>query len=295
MRTLMTWTYLLLTIIGYAQFYPNANAVWCGVDDDGGPPGFDVQFLMGADPDTLIGNVVYKKISEYNDLSGSWLLVRDHFVRSDENGKGYYYVPDSLTEFVTGDITAQTGDTIHDVLWSVSYSGSLHISDFVCDSVITLSNDGVTVYRHYVDHSTFQQSQIVFWQAGMGASWGPSLRQSGQPFYASVEDIVQFSQSPPNNGLPGGPAWCAPITVGLSELSASRDERLLIGPNPSTGAFALSTSTQVLQTLIFDPQGREVLRTRATSFDLSNFAPGTYTAVITTAGGRQAVRLMVVR
>jgi hypothetical protein len=246
--------------------------------------------MMDADPDTLINSVAYKKISEYNNLSGQWEIIRDHFVRSDSNGIGYCYLPDSLAEFKTGNVSAQAGDTVHDVLWSTSYSGGWNVSDFVCDSVITLSNDGVTVSRHYVSHPIFQQSQVVFWQAGMGASSGPSLRLSGRPFYASVEAIVQFNQT--NDGLPGGPAWCTPLPVGIENRTSTQ---LTVGPNPSTGAFVLSSPNQVLQTMIFDPQGREILRTRESSFDLSRFAPGLYTAVVTTTNARQTIQLVLQR
>jgi len=46
---------------------------------------------------------------------------------------------------------------------------------------------------------------------------------------------------------------------------------------------------------VYDPHGREVLRTREKTIDLGAHPPGVYTAVVTTAQGRQAVRLVLLR
>ncbi len=46
---------------------------------------------------------------------------------------------------------------------------------------------------------------------------------------------------------------------------------------------------------VYDAQGCQVASVLATEIDLSEHPPGLYTAVITTAQGSQAVRLVVVR
>ncbi|HQV53002.1 MAG: hypothetical protein IPI00_10055 [Flavobacteriales bacterium] len=108
-----------IAVSSNAQFYPEANASWYGRDDNGGPPGFDVWLTMRSSPDTLLNGTIYKRISEYNDATSPY-FNRDHYVRSAPNGKGYVYLPDSAAEFLTGDLSAQTGDTVFNVLLSLT-------------------------------------------------------------------------------------------------------------------------------------------------------------------------------
>ena len=159
MRTLILCLLaLVVSNTANAQFYPAANAVWCGQDDDGGPPGFQVQFQMGATPDTLINGIVYKTVEEFNDASGNWTYKRSHYVRSDTNGMGYIYLPDSTDEYLTGDLGAVAGDTVHDVLMSMTNSTDINYYLFyvLVDSVVSLSNAGVSVVRHYVRALSFR-------------------------------------------------------------------------------------------------------------------------------------------
>ena len=136
--------------IARAQFYPDSNTVWCAYDDVGIPPGFDVQFNMSSSPDTLIGSTVYKKVTESDNYSGAWMPVRNYYVRSDPSGRGYMYLPDSLTEYLTGDVSAQAGDTVYGVLVYAPQVNVYFQTNLVVDSVVMLSSGGVSVVRHFL-------------------------------------------------------------------------------------------------------------------------------------------------
>lgn len=154
----------------WGQFYPDSNAVWCGQADNGGPPGFYVQYQMAAMPDTTINGTVYKKVSEFTDETGDWVYVGTYYIRSDSSGRGYAYLPDSMAEYLTGDASALAGDTVPDVLWRITHEPGSHVLvDLVVDSVVTLSNLGVSVTRHYCPYGV--QPTTSFWQAGMGGEF----------------------------------------------------------------------------------------------------------------------------
>lgn len=244
---------------------------------------------MGLAPDTIIHGDVYKKIDEYR----AYEYTRTYFVRSDPSGKGYAWVPDSAAEYVTGDLTAQAGDTVHDVLWSwtneLGIFYSLH--NTVVDSVVVLTNAGVTVTRHYVDNNGSLGS-YHFWQAGMGTSYGPMLESTGDAGSCVVGDTAMFGYF--INGLLPGPIGefiCSVPGLGIGDHI--RLQELEVFPNPSTGLFGLDL--RVRSTTVYDATGQLLFQTSNPRIDLSAHPPGLYTAVVTSSAGRQAVRLVVER
>jgi hypothetical protein len=272
------------------QFYPEANACWHGWDDDGGPPGYAVQYQMGASPDTLINGIGYKKVDEYRD----YVFARTYLVRSDPNGRGYAYLPDSAAEFLTGDLTAQVGDTIHDVLWSNTTSSpnvDYFMVDMVVSSVVTLTNAGVTVIRHYVGPD-LSSGNNYFWQRGMGLRSGPMLELTGGFSDCSVSDTVMFGGI---NGLPGpiGVQVCPPVNGnGIDERTQFVE--LQARPNPSTGLFHF-TGTTLTEIHILDTQGRTLFTTNKPEVDLSAYPVGCYRAVVVSESGKSSLPLVVVR
>jgi hypothetical protein len=282
-----------LTVWG--QFYPDSNAVWCGQADNGGPPGFYVQYQMAAMPDTTINGTVYKKVSEYTDETGDWVHVGTYYVRSDSSGRGYAYLPDSMAEYLTGDASALAGDTVHDVLLRTSHEPSSHeLVDLVVDSVVTLTNLGVTVTRHYCPFG----APNSFWQAGMGGNFGPVIRVSGGLSICAVQDIVLYNgnyNDPVYGPLPGGSMWCPSINVGVQEPNEPLHSVALSSPNPSEGPFTILSARPLEEVLVYDPQGVLILRTTDSKFDLGANATGLYTAVVSTTVGRIALRIVVAR
>jgi len=283
-----------------AQFYPNSNAIWCGWDDDGGPPGFDVQFLLGTGPDTLLQGNLYLKVQEFNNSTGNWVRIRDYYVRSDITGVGYMYLLDSAAEYPTGNISALVGDTVHDVLCIFPPGATYYPYDFVVDSVVSISNSGVTVTRHFVhfDSPFAVAPNVLFWQAGMGTSFGPLIRLHGRPDYCSVDGVVQYNLG--INGLPGGPAWCASFSVGLPDTNSSQNDglRIYLGSSGSTLFVDRSglNDQSPARVQLFDATGRLVIDTTLKGpkmeLDVSSLK-GMYTVRLMTGKGRYSGRVVV--
>ncbi len=280
----------LLAVPSMAQFYPEAQACWDGVDDDGGPPDYQVGFRMGLTPDTLINGTAYKKIDEYRHSE----FTRSYFVRSDPSGKGYAYLPDSAAEFLTGDITAQAGDTVYDVLWSLTSANDIFYSlqNTVVDSVVVLTNAGVTVTRHYVNNNG-SLGFYRFWQAGMGASYGPMLEATGNAWGCSVGDTAMFGCLA-DGLLPGPIGECTCSVPGNGINDHIRPQEIQVLPNPSTGLFQF---TGIFPTAIhiLDTQGRTLFTTNKPEVDLSAYPVGCYRAVVVSESGKSSLPLVVVR
>lgn len=270
-------------LVGLAQFYPEAKAYWRGVDDNGGPPFFNVAQVMPIFPDTLINGTTYKKIRENNDASGSSQLIRDHFVRSDTSGKGYVYIPDSAAEFLTGDLNAQAGDTVHDVLVSLTNSTDIDYfyRDLVVDSVVTLLVEGDPRTRWYINGDDFG-GLLLFWQDGMGTISGPMLEMSGEWWNCCVNDTVQFGSGP-------CPQWITDVGEALDAAPA-----IMVGPNPSNGIFRFSVEYPQ-RFAVLNAQGAFLLSDHSSVIDLTGRPPGLYLAVVATPLGNYPLRLVVER
>ena len=291
-----------------AQFYASSNASWClgdGLIMDGPL----VNMEITSDADTLIMGVVYNRIIEYHGPS-PWHYSKRHFVRSATDGKGYLFLLDSLAEYLTGDVSAEAGDPVYQVIMASDLDECLLIGyeyrlfDVVVDSVVTRMNDGISIARHYVHevscynggNGNFDPASF-FWQAGLGAFAGPVLQirsgLSGLGLNCAVaQGETVFSPWTTPVGDPGGPTICCwPLGLSVTEVDPSR--HVLVSPNPSTGLFRFTNAPG--EKRILDTRGREVLVTQANEVDLSGQPPGIYTAVVITASSRQAVRLVIVR
>ncbi len=221
------------------QFYPEANALWCGYILIESGTGFPVQFQMGDSPDTLISGTAYKRVSAFGNASGSYEFIGNYHVRSDDNGRGYVYSPGFGDELLSGDVAAQTGDTVHDVLVALWEPPSFTFlsRDLVVDSVVALSNAGVNVTRHYLNPTPLQSfnpfnpinASQVFWQAGMGTAFGPFVVGSSSFYQCVVNDTMRYNLG--NSGLPG-PGGVGQICwqhhVGTPEVSAQCSMRMSI-------------------------------------------------------------------
>lgn len=274
--------FFLLGLNVHGQFYPETNARWCSSDDDGGPPLYPVQYQMGLEPDTLINGMIYKRIEEFRNYT----YTRKYYVRSDLSGKGYAYLLDSAAEFLTGDLSALVGDTVHDVLWSLTTSSGITYSlhDVLVSSIATLSNADVTVTRYYVNYSA-PAVGTYFWEPGSGTSFGPMFEWTGGLGSAMVGDTVMFGYDV--NGLPGpiGLELCMmlPMPNGVSEHNGART--LGIQPNPTTGRFTVTFPELLTASCYYgvydalgkllDQQALPVGR-NTSEIDLSRFGAGSY-------------------
>ncbi len=309
MKQTMRTTFVCLITLGSAlaasgQFYPDANALWCGTVLIESLTGFSVQFQMGDSPDTLLSGTAYKRISAFGNASGSYEFIGDYYVRSDVTGKGYVYRPGVGDELLSGDIAAQAGDTVHDVLVAVwdPPAFTFQFRDFVVDSVVLLSNAGVSVTRHYLDPTPLHpfnpfnpiSASQVFWQAGMGTAFGPFVIGSSSFYQCVVNDTMRYDLS--NNGLPGpggaGQA-CWPVSTGLNEAVLGGNAYMTVLPNPSSGLFHFGQVAE--QIIVYNAEGRLLFRQSGQEVDLSTYPPGLYHAVVRTVQSVGHVRLVVVR
>jgi len=308
---------LTLGFSGLGQFFPEQSALWCADDFQ-----FSYKDHLNNDQDTLIGAMTYAKVHQYVCINPcSQFLVSDFmpagtlYVRSAANGRGYIRKALDTAEYLAGDLSAMPGDTVHGVVilglpnnpWGGGAPPLLY--DIVVDSIIQFSMFDVTVTRHFVHEVSFWNSSLsdfdawdFFWQEGMGTSQGLLLRfpvsLSGNYFLscAMVGQLPVLNtyitvDVPPWGHPPGGPACCSPWNVGISEHLS---ERGLASENPSTGFFRLNTTAPIVVD-VFDAQGRFITSVRGNEIDLTTQPPGVYTAVVRSASGRTAVRLVVMR
>jgi len=304
--TILSLLSLGAAIVAPAQFYPESNATWCLGRGNSEFVTY-VTMQMSNNPDTLIMGRTYQRIDEFRSPSiwqPEWQYWESHYVRSSADGKGYYFLVDSMAEYLTGDLNTQAGDTVHNVLVR-SFSPTGQLLKVIVDSVAIISNAGVVVSRHYLHTIGYDNPGVgfipyrFFWQAGMGTSQGPVLEMASglsptEMMCAVVNDIPQVGADFNNAhlGLPGGSVCCWSVTVGMEESLSPK--RLIASPNPSTALFQLNGNPSG-KVRVCDACGREVLVTRDRAIDLTAHPPGVYTAVVSTAMGWQTLRLVVVR
>lgn len=260
---------------------------------------------MGPQPDTLILGQTYKRIDEFNDALGfdTWQFVKHFYVRSDPNGKGYVMLLDSMQEYLVADVSAQAGDTVHDVLTLDTWGFDQNYSTcyVVVDSVRTFTNNGVTVARQFVHAqgwaANYPTSYRIFWQAGIGGSFGPILILSVVNNFMGlkclrVQDTYVYTGQFDYPGLPGIPCDC-PLESPLGLVEHPPAGAVRASPNPSSGLFDLHT--RMRSATVYDATGKRLFETSSSRIDLSAYSPGIYHALVHTAGGVRSVRLMVQR
>lgn len=299
---------LLISAQLTAQLYPDSNATWC-LTDPNTPSEYDVNMVMDADPDTTIMGQIYKRVREYRGIYGetSFELRDRHYVRSAEDGKGYVFLLDSMAEYLTGDTAAQAGDTLQNVLvWndmSDCYPFDFVLFDVIVDSVVTISNAGVTVRRHFahtpcylVTPGQFQPYRF-FWQAGMGTSAGPYMHiRSG---FVPITMICMMSGSSTRYsiwgagpGQPGGDQCCWPITISNAVVERSPRSSITATPNPSTGLFSFN-ATGPIALEVFNSLGQPLMNVNGRSIDLSARPEGIYVVHLASGKERAVLRLIV--
>ena len=293
------------------QFYPDAKALWCGNVLIESLTGFSVQFQMRDSSDTLMSGTVYKKISAFGNSSGSYEFIGDYYVRSDVNGKGFVYRPGVGDELLAGDVAAQAGDTVYDVLvavWDAPVFTFLY-RDLVVDSVVVLSNAGLSVTRHYLDPTPLHpfnpfnpiSASQVFWQAGMGTAFGPFVIGSSSFYQCVVNDTMRYDLS--NSGLPGSGGagqLCWQLNLATPETATQGFVRMRISPNPTDGDLVVELVGNVAhlggRLALIDPTGRVVMASYMNGLvkhlDVAGFQ-GFYTIVLESGAGRFIGRVVI--
>lgn len=296
MRRLFTLLLVLSRLAVYPQFFPDSNTIWC-IENGLWFPGFDVQLIMGESPDTLIVDNIYKRVDEFNNSSGSWAFVKRHYVRSEGAHEGYIYLLDSLQEYLVGKTDVEIGDTVHGVFMVHS------LYDIVIEGIEELSNAGIGVTRYFISCDalgTDVPSEFLFWQPGMGTSFGPFIRHGllEDPLCVIANDTVLYNLF--NSGMPGGSLCCTPIAMNI-ESTASSTMGMHVFPNPSLGSFTVVVPDHrgVWHIEIIDMAGRSILSRSFLSpqfyIDLSGQEPGLYHVAVQREGYRAVGKIIVER
>jgi len=268
--------------------FPDSNAVWM-MDYYVGPDYWDsyAYHLETNNHDTLINGQWYNVLMA--GLEGEPSLFAGG-IREDGNGKVFYYHGITDSTYLLYDFEALAGDSMEVWVGLEYYESPSTIMMHVCSvETLTLATCSYRILSiQSVDPLTgcigFDQ-----WVTGVGG-YGGILNTLANPYAFDRTRLACMSH---NDTLwYVTPGTCA-STIAIEEHPV---QHILSHPNPSNRLFTLSTASNLTdQVLVYDPHGREVLRTREKTIDLGAHPPGVYTAVVTTAQGRQAVRLVLLR
>ena len=241
--------------------------------------------------DTLINGTSYRPLNWYWE-SEMWPGSFGGGLREDGFGKVYFYSPYHDTEYLLYDLDVQPGDTVTNLWIGYPHSSTPILYSTNVVSRDTLNINGVARRSIGIRLSSDPGPAVHYWVEGIGGSAG-LMSTAG----ANALDVIFGLECMSSNdtvwwawGPVGAPGHCSPASV--PDLGALQP---VVAPNPGTGLFTLLGQAVPSQVMVFDPQGREVLHTRDRTIDLAGHVPGLYTAVVTTAQGRQAVRLVLVR
>lgn len=201
------------------------------------------------------------------------------------------------------DIAAITGDTVHNVLmantWGVDQMYT--IGSVVVDSIVTYTNNDISVTRHYFASPewglAFPTSNEMFWQAGIGGSFGPLAIESVVDAFEHVsclrqQDTYVCSMDFAYPGLPGIPCDC-PLDSPLGIENPVTARLVLVSPNPSAGLFTLDA--RIRSAAIYDAIGIHLFTTNTSRIDLAAYSPGIYHAHVLFENGVSRVQLVVQR
>jgi len=211
-------------------------------------------------------------------------------IREDGNGKVFYYHGITDSTYLLYDFEAMAGDSMEVWVGLEYYESPSTIMMHIC-SVETLTYAGYSYRTLYVQSEDPISGCIGQdrWGTRVGG-YGGLLSTDAFSISGDATFLVCMSHNDTlwPSAVPGN---CS--TTGWPERLPTEYRAY---PNPSNGLFTLSTASNLTdQVLVYDPHGREVLRTREKTIDFGAHPPGVYTAVVTTAQGRQAVRLVLLR
>lgn len=285
-----------------AQAYPDSVACW-NVLNLNNDTCISTSFVMGAAPDTLISGEVYKRIFRFKDswcFGGYWYLDGEFYVRSDDMGRGYVFLLDSMQEYLSIDNNAQVGDTLDSVILTGMYGDdeSMGLGSVSIDSIYTLTINGMPITRKTINPlccgaATPELALEIFWQVDMGTSYGPVLNAGAGYGFNSTQCMRIQNTNVFSNGPTSGIECDCPFDLTVNIDRASWSLLSSAHPNPSTGLFHLGHLAEKIS--IYNAQGKLLFRQHGNEVDLSAHPPGVYTAVVQTARGKIAQRLVVMR
>ena len=228
--------------------------------------------------DTVVSGVAYRSVN----------LGLNGFLRDDSLGHVFWLDGVGGQEVMLYDFTASAGDTI------IYPPGIVFRDTLLVEQVDTIMVTGtlrrvLTVSLGLAGGGGY----YARWIQGIGSTGGlfnlcqgPSVSGTSWLTCMSENGIAQYG------GNTGEPYDCL-VHLSVDELTDDRQHHG-IHPNPSTGVFQLTGTAPILEVQVLDTQGREVLRTRDRTFDLTGHSPGIYMMVVITGSSRQVIRSLLV-
>ncbi|MCB0793096.1 MAG: T9SS type A sorting domain-containing protein [Flavobacteriales bacterium] len=277
-----------------AQFkaLPDSSAIWNFRMYDTWQGLFDWRrtYLLSGQVDTTINGQDYRSMTWYWD-TGTWPGEFGGGLRESGSGSVYYYHPNTDQEYLLYEFDVSASDSVLGVWVAGTDPANGYTTTMYVSEVDTIILGGQPRKRIGVQSLGAMGGPTGYWWVqGIGGSAG-LLETLGE----TILDVTYGLECMSSNdtvwwawGPVGAPGNCSPNSV--LDYQA---QKLSVRPNPGTGIFTLSNPIPPVKVMVFDPQGREVLRTRERTIDLTGHPPGLYTAVVNTERGRQAVRLVL--
>lgn len=252
-QILKTILLLLLPAFVVAQDYqpiPDSNAAWIMQEDDGyGGHYFHRLFLSPTKDDTIINSLSFIKLFFRFSIGDS--LYNGAF-RNGNNGKSYYVPKYSQQEHLLRDFTKNSGDTIKNVSYNITWD-EVWVLDFFVDSVEFVNSGPYTykvMYLKTVVEDTIPNvspDDLLVWMEKIGSFGGGILNSRMGALGAHRLYCMQFNDTIYYNSnfwsfltedITYEYGECAD-PVGINEGKLSKLE-IKINPNPFENSFTIS-------------------------------------------------------
>jgi hypothetical protein len=227
---------------------PDSNSLWI-VDVDDGGPGPDFYWVYMTDNiynDTIINSIPYVKL--YYGLMGNYIGG----YRSDTSGQTFYIPADSSQEFLLMDLTANTGDTVHNVLYTYGPSLYYPLQYCVVDSVNYINDGPYSLKRLYVRFPNAPGgNEGLMWIEKIGPNGGffnnnPAGLNYIFLYCMSFNDTLYISQSP------NDPIYVSGQCIVPNGINDEINKSVIdVYPNPTNSIFTLQLTNRQFSNSIF--------------------------------------------
>ena len=270
--------------------FPDSNAVWGMISGSWMCPDVYIQDYYAGD--TLIGLYSYKIIMQAatDTICDTPPGLGAGFLRDDTAAhKVYWRIPGMATDTLLYDFTLEVGDTLRGLYANTGLCADGVVTVHSVDSIMVGTN-----YRKRINFSwdpCFGPSIIE----GIGSTTGLTFCTFMYKSFGTILTCFMVNGELLYTQPCGAPilAPCENLPLGMPAIVRSGEPDVAATPNPSTGLFYLGQATA--QISVYNAQGKLLFQQHGNEVDLSTYPPGVYPAVVQTAKGNTAQRLVVVR
>jgi len=233
-------------------------------------------FKLRIQGDTLIGNIIYKKILRTTDNANTGWFQLDQFLREDDNKK-VFLKTGTDPEFVLYDFNLEKGDFI-----ALSTICGMAVTDM---DMVDLG-DGISRRRLKMESSANPEDEGDFWIEGIGSTKAGLLTHFGMHCETDYgETLLCHYDGAGSLVFPDEASSCF-----VSSIHAlSNQDQLKVFPNPVNNTLFIednSTENQLKEIRIFNVLGALVLQQSSANtlneIDLSHLPKGAYFIILHT-------------